>query len=139
MPPTSGWGFGWCSSLLPWPAAFPYRATLSGMSRIIAGLARPLALGSSPSCAPISVGWRGMVSGSSGGMAIAARTATSRWWDSAPRLRLRPAIAGNVERAWALRDILARQWSNKEDNNMNKSNKLAHGVVLAFFGAACWL
>ena len=22
---------------------------------------------------------------------------------------------------------------------MNKSNKLAHGVVLAFFGAACWL
>lgn len=38
-----------------------------------------------------------------------------------------------------MRDILALQWSNEEENGMNTLNKLAHGVVLAFFGAACWL
>jgi hypothetical protein len=28
--------------------------------------------------------------------------------------------------------------SNENGNSMNTSNKIAHGVILAFFGMACW-
>ena len=39
----------------------------------------------------------------------------------------------------AFRDYSARQRSNVKDKNMNKLNKIAHVIVLAFFGIACWL
>ena len=39
----------------------------------------------------------------------------------------------------AFRDYSARQRSNVKDKNMNKLNKIAHAIVLAFFGMACWL
>ena len=40
---------------------------------------------------------------------------------------------------FALRDFLALEWSNEKEDSMNKLNKVAHGVILALFWAACWL
>jgi hypothetical protein len=51
-------------------------------------------------------------------------------------------VGGTLNIGWHLsRNYSAQQRSNRKQSNketMNTRNKLAHGIVLAFFGVACW-